>query len=181
MSINFKRFEANELEELIGFLTSDRWEFHGVSVPDGEKIREFFAKGYYDSDNTRTFWIMDGDSKVGMIRIYDITDFSPMFDLRIGSSHRGRGVGKTALLWLTEYIFKTWENHSRIEGQTRQDNIAMRKVFWKCGYIKEAHYRKAWRDDKGKLYDSIGYGILKEDWEKGITTPVNWDDEDFLI
>ncbi|BCN29827.1 GNAT family N-acetyltransferase [Anaeromicropila herbilytica] len=59
----------------------------------------------------------------------------------------------------------------RIEANTREDNYGMRCVFHKSGFVKEAHYRKAW-----KGYDSIGYAIIREDWKNGVITPVNWND-----
>ena len=51
----------------------------------------------------------------------------------------------------------------------------MRRVFVKTSYAKEAHYRDAWPSADGPL-DSIGYAILRRDWETGTTTPVNWAD-----
>ena len=57
-----------------------------------------------------------------------------------------------------------------------EDNYAMRCVFHKCGFVKEAHHRKAWVGQDGRPYDAIGYGITKEDWRNGKTTPVNWND-----
>jgi RimJ/RimL family protein N-acetyltransferase len=64
----------------------------------------------------------------------------------------------------------------RFEGQTREDNIAMRKVFVRSGWVKEAHYRQAWPVDGSEPKASIAYGILRCDWETGTTTPVDWDD-----
>ncbi len=78
--------------------------------------------------------------------------------------------------WLTTTLFGEFTDLNRIEATTRQDNFAMRRVLVKCGFVKEAHYRQEWPSDSGKRYDSIGYGILRSDWEKGVTTPVNWDD-----
>ena len=65
----------------------------------------------------------------------------------------------------------------RIEGQTRRDNLPMRRTFLKCGYVKEAHYRQCWPSPDGVYRDSIGYGILRSDWERGEITPAAWDDE----
>jgi DNA-binding protein H-NS len=67
-------------------------------------------------------------------------------------------------------------NKKRIEGNTRQDNYAMRCVFHKCGFVKEAHHRKAWTGQGGIPYDAIGYGITKEDWQNKKITPVDWND-----
>lgn len=65
---------------------------------------------------------------------------------------------------------------NRFEGQTREDNIAMRKTFVRCGWLKEAHYREGWPVDEGSPLASIAYGILRRDWETGQTTLFDWDD-----
>jgi len=65
----------------------------------------------------------------------------------------------------------------RIEGTTRQDNRAMRRLFLRCGYAKEAHYRDAWPAQDGTIHDAVGYAILRRDWSAGTVTPPQWDDE----
>ena len=64
-------------------------------------------------------------------------------------------------------------------GTHEKDNYAMRKVFFKCGYVREACYRKAWPSPDGTLHDSVGYGITREDWEENKVTPVDWGDVPF--
>lgn len=76
-----------------------------------------------------------------------------------------------AVTWLTRYLFETWAECDRIEGTTREDNLAMRKLFLRCGYVKEGHFRKAWDGE----HAAILYAILREDWEQGKITPVLWD------
>src|SRR5690606_34311655 len=104
------------------------------------------------------------------------------FDLRIKRELRGKGIGVKTLNWLKEYIFNNFNDIKRIEGTTRADNFAMRKVFKKCGFLKEGHHRKSWETD-GLEYneypDAVVYGILRDDWQNNTVTPVNWDDEDF--
>jgi RimJ/RimL family protein N-acetyltransferase len=63
----------------------------------------------------------------------------------------------------------------RIEGQTRRDNVAMRKVFVRGGYVQEAVYRQAWPAADGTIFDGIGYAMLRGDWGTGTTTPLDWD------
>ena len=54
----------------------------------------------------------------------------------------------------------------------------MRKTFERAGFVKEAHLRKAWFSPKEKsYYDAVTYGITREDFIAGKTTPVVWDDE----
>lgn len=157
-------------DELVDFLTAEEWPFHGAPRPDPARIRDQFGKGAYAD----AYWIVDDGARLGFVRLLDLDDGTPLFDLRVTAAARGRGVGEAAVRWLTAHVFTNHDTH-RIEGTTRQDNHAMRRVFVKAGYVKEAHYRDAWPSPEGPR-DSIGYAILRRDWETGTTTPVNWAD-----
>jgi RimJ/RimL family protein N-acetyltransferase len=65
---------------------------------------------------------------------------------------------------------------NRFEGQTREDNIAMRKTFLRCGWLKEAHYREGWPVDGGAPVASVAYSIIRRDWQTGQTTTFIWED-----
>jgi RimJ/RimL family protein N-acetyltransferase len=97
------------------------------------------------------------------------------WDLGIAEGHRGAGIGTAAVRWLGGEVFGGWPGVRRIEAQTRRDNQAMRTVLGRCGYVKEAHYRRGWPAQDGAVHDGIGYALLREDWERGTTTPVDWD------
>ncbi|TCK64379.1 GNAT family protein [Curtobacterium sp. PhB136] len=107
---------------------------------------------------------------------FDLSDPVPLFDLRIAGSHRGHGLGVPALRALTDHVFRTLPEVTRFEGQTRDDNTAMRRVFGRAGWVKEAHYREGWPVAGGSPRASVGYGILRRGWETGTTTPAPWDD-----
>lgn len=176
MKLHFKEFK-DEIDALIEFLTSETWEFHGTPKPKPERIRASYENHYYTSDDCKTFWvILDEDTKAGMVRIYDLEDGTPLFDIRILSKYKGMGIGTSTVNRIVDYIFKNYSDKDRIEGYTRQDNYSMRSVFHKCGFVKEAHHRKGWPCNDGKVYDAIGYGITKEDWENGEVTPILWED-----
>lgn len=176
MDIHFLEFQ-DEIDLLIDFLTADTWNFHAVPNPSPESIREKYEDEGYTGEDCKTFWLIaDGGIRVGLLRLYDLQDTIPVFDIRILSRYRGMGIGETAVRWLVDYLFCTLPDADRIESYTRQDNYAMRCVFRKCGFLKEAHHRNAWPGQDGMRYDSIGYGITKEDWESGGITPVNWND-----
>lgn len=176
MNITFKEF-TDEIDALIEFLTSDTWSFHGTPNPKPERIRKSFENHYYSSEDAKTFWIIvDSNTRAGIMRIYDLEDGTPLFDIRISSKYKGLGIGTIAVNWINNFIFNNYPDKDRIEANTRQDNYAMRCVFHKCGYVKEAHHRSAWPDADGTLYDAIGYGITKEDWQSGNITPVKWED-----
>jgi RimJ/RimL family protein N-acetyltransferase len=176
VKIHLEEFK-NEIDTLVELLTSETWEFHGTPNPKPERIRASYENQYYTSDDCKTFWVItDGGAKAGMIRIYDLQDGDPLFDIRILSKYKGMGIGTSTVKWIVDYIFNNYSDKERIEGNTRQDNYAMRSVFHKCGFVKEAHHRKAWPTNDGRIYDAIGYGITKEDWQNKQTTPVDWND-----
>jgi RimJ/RimL family protein N-acetyltransferase len=172
----YQRFTRAETERLADFLTDEPWPFHSGRADRGE-VRRLVAGGHYDGDSARTYWIIMNNEHVGLIRLWDLGDSTPMFDLRIRAADRGRGIGTRALGWLTEHVFTTVPGASRIEGTTRQDNVAMRRVFRHGGYVKESHYRDGWPDPDGSVHDAVGYAILRRDWLAGTTTALRWDDE----
>ena len=155
-----------DADVLAEFLTGEDWLFFaGGSGPGADRIREQVAAGDYDNDRTRAFWIVtDTGTEAGLIRLFDLGDNTPLFDLRVRAAYRGAGLGTAALRWLTDYLFTEFPDIDRIEGTTRQDNRAMRRTFIRCGYVKEAHWRRSWAGRDGTLYDAIGYGILRSDW-----------------
>ncbi|MDX3310949.1 GNAT family N-acetyltransferase [Streptomyces sp. NPDC054884] len=177
MDIAFRRFAASEVDTVACFLARDTWPFHVAADVTRDDVREWAADGVFDGKQTRTFWIIVDGEAAGLIRLMDLGDDTPLFDLRIASDHRGRGVGTRALAWLTRYLFTELPDTERIEGTTRQDNVAMRRTFQRGGYVKEAHYRDAWPGAGGRRYDSVGYATLRRDWETGTVTPTDWHDE----
>ena len=170
-----------ERELLADWLSSEHWFYHSNPRLSRAEVLNWVDRGEFTGTNYQTFWIIaNPDQRVGLIRLFDLDDIedgAPRFDLRIQSEYRGQGIGKEALRWLTGYLFETWSELERIEGSTRVDNRAMRKVFLQCNYAKEGHFRKAWAAVDGKRLDSICYGILREDWINQTITPMNWNDE----
>jgi RimJ/RimL family protein N-acetyltransferase len=176
--VEYRRLVPAEADLLAEFLTTEDWPYHGLGVPGTGQIREQAAAGHYDNDQTRAFWIVtDTKAVAGLVRLLDLADDTPLFDLRIRAAYRGTGLGTHALRWLTGYLFTELPGIRRIEGTTRQDNQAMRRTFRKCGYVKEAHYRQAWPAPDGMVYDAVGYAILRADWQSGTVTTPEWDDE----
>lgn len=169
-----------ERELLADFLSSHPWPYHSGGAITRAEVLQKIDQGEFSGSDTQRFWIMtEVNERVGLIKLFDLDDVedgSPLFDLRIAPAFRGQGIGKQAVTWLTRYLFETYPILGRIEGTTRVDNLAMRKVFLSCGYVKEGHSRKSWPAEDGTMFDTVIYGILREDWLSKTTTPVNWND-----
>lgn len=176
MKIDYTEIVPADADILADWLSTDTFPFHSGPPVTREIVLERFERGVYANERTRTFWIMlDGETRAGLVQLRDVGDPTPMFDLRLRTEQRGRGIGTDALRWLTAFIFTTYPTVERIEGTTRQDNHAMRRVFQRCGYVKEAHYRMAWHGTD-RRYDAMGYAILRADWEQGTVTLPEWND-----
>ncbi|WP_442599709.1 GNAT family N-acetyltransferase [Neobacillus sp. D3-1R] len=167
--LTFKECQKDQLNELVHFLTSEPWHFHGQVNPSKESISSSFQKGFYTENGNRTFWVSEDGQIIGIIRLFDLEDLTCLFDIRFRSSSRGKGLGVEAIKWIAEYVFINYSHIHRVEGHTRQDNFAMRKTFYKAGYIKEAYHRESWPQN-GSLFDSVGYAMTRHDWENKTVT-----------
>ncbi|MBL4715426.1 MAG: GNAT family N-acetyltransferase [Bacteroidetes bacterium] len=180
--MNIKEFNLQDKELLLDILLNNEWEFHSASKLTKKEIEHRIQSGYYTKDESKTFLIFNNKNQaIGFFRLFDLgkdksDSETPLFDIRIRKEGRNEGIGKQAVNWLTNYIFSNYPNKNRIEATTRHDNIAMRKVLQQCGYLKEAHYRQSWPTQNKTKADTIGYGILRHDWENNTLTPVNWNE-----
>lgn len=76
----------------------------------------------------------------------------------------GKGLGQEALgLWCT-YLWEAFPQMVRLGLNTWSGNRGMMRVAEKLGFAQEACIRKARLVD-GAYYDSLGYGILREEWD----------------
>lgn len=163
-----------DAEVLIAWLTSDTWPFHGRSVLTEEQVRPSIANSI-EEPATRSFWvILDEAVRIGRIFIEDLEDLTAVASFRIRSAYRGRGIGVQMVRWVADYTFREFPDVKRVEGNTRVDNVAMRRVFRRAGWVAESYYRRSWPDEAGVLHDAVGYAITREDWTNGTVTPVPW-------
>jgi RimJ/RimL family protein N-acetyltransferase len=163
-------------DELARFLSAHQWPFHARARLSLAEAAEVVAGWDLDGGSTRAWWLERDGQVVGLLRVDDLgSSWDPSWDLRIAEAHRGAGIGTATVRWLSGQIFGNWPGVRRIEAQTRCDNRAMRTVLRRCGYVKEAHYRLGWPAQDGVIRDGIGYALLRQDWERGTTTPVDWD------
>lgn len=159
---------------VVDFLSGHPWPFHTGGTPERVAVQERIDSGWLTEGGTEAYWIATEDSRVGLLRIFDLDDGTPLFDLRIAPEHRGQGIGGHTVQWLTRHIFSTRPDIDRIEATTRADNQAMRRALVAAGWAKESHWRAAWPDPAGRPHDGVGYAILRADFDSGSVTPVDW-------
>lgn len=176
--LDYQPSGPDDAEALVAFLTSHTWPFHPDPHPDAADIRQRVDEGFYAHDEaTEIYWIIDAGHQIGLLRLFDLADPTPLFDLRIATPLRGQGYGRQSVEWLTQRVFHRNPATWRVEATTRQDNWPMRRVLRHCGYVKESHYRQAWPSADGHHFDAVGYAILRSDWETGTTTIPTFSDE----
>ena len=176
MPITFQAMKPVDTAQLIGFLSSNTFPFHVQSAPQAQEIRARVEEGRWWNEETQGYWIFQNDQLLGMVSLEDLCDATPLFDLRLDQKHRGHGLGVVVLKALTDFVFTTMPQTLRFEGQTREDNIGMRKTFLRAGFLKEAHYRLGWPTGDGSYVASLAYAILRQDWKSGNVTPFMWED-----
>lgn len=168
---------GTDREELVAFMTGHEFPFHVVPRPDRAQVEKLIAGGVYRDEDNDSFWAdHDEHGRIGFLRLEDLTEDAPLFDLRLAEQFRGRGLGADVVRAATELVFRRFPEVRRFEGQTREDNLAMRRTFLRCGFLKEAHYREGWPVAGGEPVASVAYAILRRDWESGTTTTFVWED-----
>lgn len=156
----------DDRDAAVEFLMSSEWPFHGAARLSREQATAIDIAG----DDVVSFWIRDGSTAIGLIRVFDLDDLddgSPLFDLRLAAEHRGGGIGTAAVRWLTGHLFTTHPQLVRIEATTRHDNPAMQTVFDRCGYRQEGRLVEAWVNADGTRSDTLVYATLRREWSAG--------------
>ena len=179
MSVTLTRLDPTGADRaaLVEFMTRNVFPFHVRPRLTAADVEEAIAEGAYRDDDNDTYWIEHTEhGHIGTLRLEDLTDQAPLFDLRLDGPFRGRGLGVDVLRAATDLVFRTMPDVRRFEGQTREDNVAMRTTFLRCGWLKEAHYREGWSVDGGEPVASVAYAILRRDWLTGTTTTFDWED-----
>ena len=167
MQLRFDPVAAGDAALLADFLAASDWPYHLERRVDSNWVRGRLESGHFFGDDAGSFWIRaEGDEPLGLARVFDLSDLTPLFDLRLATAARGRGVGTLALRGVTTWLFSEHPEAGRLGGYTRHDNLAMRRVFEKCGFSKEAQHRRAWRVEGGEPVDAVGYAILRNEWER---------------
>ncbi|HEX2307715.1 MAG TPA: GNAT family N-acetyltransferase [Jatrophihabitantaceae bacterium] len=117
--IGLREFTESDAEALTAFLTGNDWPFHVRLHWSSEQVAAALADGSFRSAGVRTLWLTADAANVGLAVVSDIDEHAPMLDLRLGAADRGRGYGSAALRAVSTWLFATYPEPQRFEGQTR--------------------------------------------------------------
>jgi RimJ/RimL family protein N-acetyltransferase len=166
MQLRFDPIVASDATLLGRFLSASEWPFHVEQSVNENWVRGRIEAGHIFGRGSRSFWIRGDEAEpLGFARVFDLEDLTPLLDLRLATYARGRGIGTLSLRGLTTWLFSEYPEAGRLGGYTRHDNVAMRRVFEKCGFSLEAQHRRAWRVLGASPVDAVGYAILREEAE----------------
>lgn len=176
MKIHLRKLELGDLENY-EFWKSPNHKYHLLNGPYFKKkskqeikhqtklLKEDFLNGNNVLCNTRII-SNDENDMIGEVSWYWKSKETNWLEIGIvifNDNFWGKGIGYQALkLWIDE-VFNEQKDIIRIGITTWSGNIGMIKLAKKLGMIEEARYRKA-RIVNKKHYDSVSYGILKDDW-----------------
>lgn len=106
------------------------------------------------------------DVLIGQVNWYWKSEETKWMEIGIvvfNEDYWGQGIGYRGLIRWINKIFQENQDIVRLGLTTWSGNKRMMSLAEKLGFICEATYRKA-RIVKGEYYDSISYGILREEW-----------------
>ncbi|MDD2694243.1 MAG: GNAT family protein [Candidatus Gracilibacteria bacterium] len=179
MAFYLREIELPDLEQYL-FLNNPDRKFHTLNGPyfkqrtheELEHYIRLLEKRLRNKEKNvlenKKLIVNDNNELIGEVNWYWKSQETLWMEVGIvifNESYWGKGIGYIALTkWIHE-IFRKNPNLVRIGLSTWSGNIGMIKLSEKLGLEKEAVYKKA-RIVDGKYYDSISYGILREDWER---------------
>jgi RimJ/RimL family protein N-acetyltransferase len=81
-------------------------------------------------------------------------------------SERNKGYGTEAVQVITDYLFLTKDDITRIQAVVDKENLASQRALENCGYKREGVLRKALWNATGKWVDGCLYSIIREEWKE---------------
>ncbi len=179
--IKLRKLQARDLDDYLHWNDPER-AFHKYNGPYFkqktreelesfvEQLRVWFAKGIEDVLEKKELIVdAETDALIGQVNWYWKSEETlwmevgiVIFNEHIGERHRllrARNVGTK--------LFDEHPELVRIGLTTWSGNQRMMHLAEKLAFKKEAVYRKA-RIVNGAYYDSVSYGILREEWDARI-------------
>ncbi len=175
--INFIDINLSNIDEYAALTTPDK-KYHFFNGPYYKKDTESEHREYIENlklglkngkpapENTRLFTV-DGVI-IGCCSWYwrsVETNWLEVGLVIFDDENWGKGIGSLAFSKWIDIIFEEHPEIVRIGATTWSGNIGMMKLSEKIGLKQEACYKNA-RIVNGRYYDSVSYGILRDEWQR---------------
>ena len=172
--VQLEPFNKNFLQEIwkIGFST-DQPEWTKLNAPYFNDYRKFDDAKSFEESSIADFLMSDdcrcvvaNGQPVGMVSKSWVDEATRWLEIGIviyDNQLWGEGIATNALTKWVDAIFQEIDALEHIGMTTWSGNGAMMVVAEKLGFLKEGQIRKV-RYYQGQYYDSVKYGILREEW-----------------
>ena len=125
-----------------------------------KKEKEWFAN-YQKAKNKKFFTICDNSKPIGFMGLSNINKLNKNADLFIAigeDGYRGKGIGKIAMRWITDYGFNKLKLH-KINLGVVKNNIPAVNLYRSLGFVVEGNMK----DEifyKNKFHDFLSMAIF---------------------
>lgn len=171
MTVSIRRAQLDELESLHRLVTKDPlWsEFNGPYFSYHEPTIEQFAQNVFlrlcSGEDMQLICV--NDEPIGSVSYYwecEATRWLEMGVIIYDSQYWSKGIASKVLpLWI-DHLFSVFDI-ARVGLTTWSGNPGMMRCASKVGLKQEARLRMV-RYYKGQYYDSVKYGILRQEWQQ---------------
>lgn len=148
----------------------------GWAFPISEYAQNEWYKAHTNDKNNHQLVITDSDNvAVGILAITNIDWKNRKAHIGIKISDiadRSKGIGTDSLMAIMRYCFDELQ-FNRLETSWLPDNKISRNMFKKCGWQEEGELRQT-LFMRGKYYNEIIGGVIKEDYYKMINKNNYW-------
>ncbi len=162
-----RKEDANVLADIMG--EPEVMENISAVFPVGESDLERWIEHLYRGYPPRevVFAIEVEGKVVGTVSLHDInwTSRHGTFSIVIwNTEYHGKGIGTEATSLMLRYAFEYLNLH-RVKLEVYEYNEVGLHIYKKLGFVEEGRWRKQ-RYLKGKYYDVVLMGILREEWQE---------------
>lgn len=171
MQVELKSMPETDIKKLwqIGFSEPKEWMEWNAPYFEEKNIftfEEFQKLTFYKSPKNLGVYV--ANQLVGLVSYHwedERTKWLEIGGVIYDEFYWNKGIGSQALKQLISYVFKQYPDLQHIGLTTFSGNHRMMACALKLGMQQEACIRKV-RFWKGVYYDSVKFGILRDEWHK---------------
>ena len=140
---------------------------HPYTLPDARKWLKRLGE---NRDDIILAIVVDGEAAggIGLHGMKDVYRYNGEIGYWLSEQHWGKGIMSGAVGLMVEYAF-VQTHWLRLFACIYENNLSSMRVLEKNGFQRESIHRRAVMKE-GKLQDEHLFALLKEKWEKDIST-----------